>query len=235
MAGLVITVMLELLVVIGFVAWLGATDRLSRERLDAAVEIFRLTQAEEERLAEEAAAEAERQAAIDAEEARLASAAAGLQTLDDRLRTRSTSEDVVAEATRRMRSEREAIERRLATSEQVIKRLRDELEAERTTFEEFVENQRQQRLDQDFQQAVTFYEQMQPKQAKASFQQLVAAGEMDQVIDYLSEMQLRKSGAVLREFKAPEEVAMATQLLARLRERGLDPTGGSRLADGDTP
>ncbi|MEM6332719.1 MAG: hypothetical protein AAF823_05205 [Planctomycetota bacterium] len=230
-----IVLILNLLLMVGVVGWLGATDRLSRERVNAVVDTFSLTNAEQERLAEEAAAEAERQAAIDAEEARLASAAAGLQTLDDRLRTRSTSEDVVAEATRRMRAEREAIERRLATSEQVITKLRDELAAERTTFEAFVENQRQQRLDEDFQQAVTFYEQMQPKQAKASFQQLVAAGEMDQVIDYLAAMQLRKSGAVLREFKAPEEVAMATQLMARLRERGLDPDGNSRLADGDRP
>lgn len=227
--AVVIVLILNLLMLLGVVGWLGATDRLNRERIDAVVEVFAPTIAAEERAAEEAAAVAEAEAVAAKEEARLATAATGLTTLDERLRTRSVSEDLLAEATARMRVEREAIERRLSTSEQVITRLRDELEAERQRFAEFVENQRAQQLDEDFKQAVSFYEQMQPKQAKASFEQLIAAGEEDQVIDYLGAMQLRKAGAVLREFKSPEDVAIATRLLSRLRQRGVDPlarTGG---------
>ncbi|MEM1208699.1 MAG: hypothetical protein AAGI54_05470 [Planctomycetota bacterium] len=228
--GTVIVVILEVVVALAFVGWMGATDRLSMERLSRAQAIFTPTITQEEQAAEQAAAAAEVEAAAAQEEARLASAATGLTTLDQRLRTRSVSEDLLAEASARMRVEREAIERRLTTSEQIITRLRDELEAERERFAEFVDNQRAQQLDEDFKQAVAFYEQMQPKQAKTSFEQLIAMGQEDQVIDYLSAMQLRKAGAVIREFKAPEEVAIATQLLSRLRERGIDP-----LARGGAP
>ncbi|MEM0914157.1 MAG: hypothetical protein AAGK09_06045 [Planctomycetota bacterium] len=221
--AVVVVLALNLLAMAGVVGWLGATDRLSRDRVDAVVAMFTPTLATEAEAAELAANQAEADAMVAAEEARLASAATGLATLDDRLRTRTVSEDLLAEASARMRVEREAIERRLNTSEQVITKLRDELAAERERFAEFVDNQRAQKLDEDFQQAVAFYEQLQPKQAKESFEQLIAAGGEDEVIDYLSAMQLRKAGAVLREFKSPNEVAIATGLLSRLRERGLDP------------
>lgn len=225
--AIAIVMILNLLAMLGVVGWLGATDRLSQERIDAAVTLFSPTVAEEAQADAEAEAQAEIAAAANVEEARLATAAAGLPTLDERLRTRTVSEDLLAEATARLRVEREAIERRLNTSEQVIKKLREELEAERDRFADFVENQRAQQLDADFKQAVSFYEQMQPKQAKTSFEMLIAAGQQDQVIDYLGAMQLRKAGAVIREFKSPEEVAIATELLSRLRERGIDPLARS--------
>jgi hypothetical protein len=221
--AIVIVLIVNLLAMLGVVGWLGATDRLSRERIDAVVAMFEPT-IEQAAAAEEAAAvHAEAEADRAREEARLSSAATGIPTLDERLRKRSASEDLLSEAMARMTSERAAIERRLDTSEQVITKLREELEAERERFAEFLETQRAQQLDEDFKQAVSFYEQLTAKQAKASFEQLVAAGQEDAVIDYLAAMQLRKAGAVLREFKEPQEIALATQLLSRLRERGVDP------------
>jgi len=229
--AVVIVLIVNLLAMLGVVGWLGATDRLNRERIDAVVAMFEPTIAEEQAAAEDAAKAAESAEAEAREEARLASAATGVPSLDERLRTRNVSEDLLSEAMARMRAERQAIERRLNTSEQVITKLRDELEAERERFTDFVENQRAQQLDEDFKQAVSFYEQLTAKQAKASFEQLVAAGEEDEVIDYLAAMQMRKAGAVLREFKTPEEVALATQLLSRLRDRGVDPLARNGRAE----
>jgi hypothetical protein len=45
-------------------------------------------------------------------------------------------------------------------------------------------------------------------------------GETDQVVEYLAAMSSRKAGAVLAQFKAPNEVPQAALLLEKLRLRG---------------
>jgi hypothetical protein len=46
-------------------------------------------------------------------------------------------------------------------------------------------------------------------------------------VDYLAAMQMRKAAGVLKEFKTPQEVAQASELLELLRRRGVDPIAGN--------
>lgn len=219
--ALLIVMAVNLLLVGAGIAWLGVTDRLSPERIDAAVALFSPT-LDEERAAEEAAAlEAEAEAERERAAARLAAVAESPTTLQQRLAEQDMMQQVNQQLVDRLKAESRAIQQRLEMSKSTITQLKRELEEERAAMEQFVEKHETQRLDEDFQQAVTFYEALKPKQAKASFLQLVREGRTQSVLDYLSAMQPRKAGAVLREFREPEEIAIATELLKELKNRGL--------------
>ena len=90
------------------------------------------------------------------------------------------------------------------------------------SFEQAVSREAKLKEDKDFQQTVKMYQQLKAKQVKQIFQQLLAQGMTGQVVEYLAAMQIRKAAAVIREFKSPNEVVQAANLLQSLRERGLD-------------
>jgi len=118
---------------------------------------------------------------------------------------------VVEDLQRRVRLEREALQQQVA-----------ELEAEREQFEAFKEQELAKINDVKFQRAVSTLEQLKPKQGKEMFKQMLASGKEEEVVDYLEHMQLRKAAAILKEFKAQDEIAMATTLLEDLRQRGVE-------------
>jgi hypothetical protein len=64
-------------------------------------------------------------------------------------------------------------------------------------------------------------------------QQLLAQGETELVVEYLAAMQVRIAAKVLGSFETPAEIAQATELVERLRVRGIEPMpADSPLADG---
>ncbi|NJL32148.1 MAG: hypothetical protein HC898_11290 [Phycisphaerales bacterium] len=79
-----------------------------------------------------------------------------------------------------------------------------------------------------FKLALQMYEQVRPKQGKQMMQELIVKGQMDQVVEYMAAMQLRKAAAILKEFKTPPEVAMATELVQTF---GRKPWGGPAHID----
>ena len=78
------------------------------------------------------------------------------------------------------------------------------------------------------------YEQLDADQTKQMFQQLMAQGETDRVVDYLAEMQMRQAGKVLKAFETEAEIKSATMLLEKLRQRGVYPLGNN-AATGNAP
>ena len=86
--------------------------------------------------------------------------------------------------------------------------------------------EQQKRQDEDFKNAVKMVEQLKPKQAKDLFVNLINQQQVGQVTEYLAAMNLRKAGSVLKEFKEPAEIAMATDLIERLRQRGVNLLAG---------
>ena len=77
--------------------------------------------------------------------------------------------------------------------------------------------------DEDFKRAVKTLEQLPARQAKDVVQQMLGQGKLDQAVDYLAAMQLRKSAGVLKAFKSEAEVVQVTRLIEQLRLRGVDP------------
>ncbi len=208
-----------------FVAWLGMDGRLNRERLGKVVEIFGLTIAEEQQQIQRAA-ELELQASEQAADlARVEQVSQGPVTLGQRMAQADQSDEVQQQESTRAERERADLLRQLDAARHLLARERAALLEERKAFEEHRQKELARTRDEDFQQAVAMYEQVRPRQAKQMFQELLAKGETQRVVEYLAAMQLRKAAAVLKEFKLPPEVTQATQLIEQLRSRGIDTAG----------
>ena len=230
--AIVVVLILNLLAAAGFVAWLGATDRLSPERVQQVVDLFTPTLEEAQQAKEKEEQQLAQATQRMAEVARLQAVAGGPKTLEQKLAEDNMTGDIQNQILDRLKAESASIQRRLASSKQVIAQLKSELDEQRQAMEQYADDQKAKQESEDFQQAVTFYEQLKPKQAKGIFQNLLEQGKTQEVLDYLAAMQLRKAGSILREFKSDPEVVQATQLLEALRQRGLDMVTQSSLSKG---
>ena len=226
-SALILLILLHVLGAVGFVGYLAATDRLSQERIDAAVELFTPTVREQaEREAEVEAATAQAEAARD-QLMRLERVADGPQSVEERLQENFEADEVSLHRLERLKAETEAIRRRLDQDKALLERQTAELEAEREAFEATVDERAGQMQDEDFARAVKTLEQLPARQAKEVVQQILGQGKLDVAVDYLAAMQLRKSAGVLKAFKTEAEVAQVTRLIEELRLRGVDPIGGN--------
>lgn len=225
---------IHFLLLIAGVAWLRSSGRLNGDRLRRVGEMFRPTIAQESAAREEKerADKEDHEKAVEA--ARLESVGAGPVTISDRLRTDEEKDTVALQRIERLKRETADLRAQLEVYKGLLSKQKEELEAERAAFNELKAKEEQLRNDTDFQQAVAMYEKLRPKQAKEMFQVLIKDGKKPQVIDYLAAMQLKKASDVLKEFKSAEEVAQATELVQRLRERGIDPSAMKPRAAGDS-
>ena len=230
-----LTLVINLVLLLGFVGYLHASDRLSKERLRAATAIFRptfqqqqLAEADAVRLADERQRQAEGVA-------RLQAVSAGPLTLAERLDAERQTSDVAMERLNRMRRTKSDLEAYFNRVQADVQKQRAQLNSRQQDLQQTLEREATRRDDQDFQRAVKMYEQIKPKQAKQMFQNLIAQQKTDQVVQYLAAMQLRKAAAVLKEFKTVDEIDQATELIQRLRERGVDPIPADAQLAGSAP
>ena len=114
-------------------------------------------------------------------------------------------------------------------------------EQRRSSFHISQQDDRQRKIDEQFLQAVKQLEQLPAKQAKGVLEQLLADKNVDQAVAYLDAMSPRAAAKVLREFKSGPDLALATELLERLRTFGVDarddqpPASGSGTQADEVP
>lgn len=222
--ALSLLLLLHAMALVGFVGWLKVSGRLDRQRLVRTREIYTLTLAQEKQQAEQATQLASETKAKALEAARLESIAAnGAVSLAERLKADQQADDMAMQRVERLQRDIADLRRQLVLAKDLLAKQKAELEAQRQEFEAAAKRERDLHDQADFQQAVQTYEQLKPRQVKEMFQTLIKEGKTRDVIDYLAAMQLRKAAAVLKEFKTPEEIPQATDLVQRLRERGVDP------------
>lgn len=213
-------VLLNLLGAAGFVGWLYADGRIDKERVDRVVEMFSLTVDQEAALLADAQrAEEDAQRALE-QQARLESTGNGPKKLSDHLQERTEADEVRLANVQLLNDQNRALREEMARFKEDHSRRVAELEQERADFEQWIKDQAEKTQDANFQQVVTLYQTQPAKQTKQAFQSLMQQGETDQVVEYLAAMSSRKAGAVLAQFKAPNEVAQAALLLEKLRLRG---------------
>lgn len=217
-----IVLLLHALAFAGFAGWLQLTDRLNRERLTEAVDLFRptITEAEAAREAQQEQAQAEEEQVREA--ARMQRVGFGQGQLQQQIELDQQRDEIAMQRYERFTKDREALERYLKEARELLEKQSKELDAERQAFNQALEQERQKRASEDFQQTVKMYEQLQARQTKAIFQQLLAQQRTGDVVDFLAAMQLRKAAAVIKEFKTDEEIAQAAHLLEALRKRGVN-------------
>lgn len=230
-----VLLLLHLVALIGGGFWLHSSGRLSRQRLHAAVEIFRPT-LEEERAREAHAADLARQAQeVREQAAHLQSVALGPRTVADRLQEQDLRDSIAEARVQRLQRDILDLQRRIESDKQMLLQQKSEIEAREGELRAAIERETKLRNDRDFKQAVAMYEQLRARQAKEIFQKLLAEGRTDDVVDYLAAMQLRKAAAVLKEFKETSEIGQATVLLQRLRDRGIRVDPADPTPAGPTP
>jgi flagellar motility protein MotE (MotC chaperone) len=214
---------LHMLALGGFVGYLAGTDRLSRDRVLEAAQMFRVTITEEAELAK-AAAEADAQSQEIAARVELTSGKSAPTSVAQRLAEERQRNEITLRQLERTRQEIESLRMNLTQRQAQMDRERDELLAEKQALEQRLKDLEQRYNEEGFRKAVALYESLPAKQVKQMFVGLLESNETDQVISYLESMQPRKAAAILKEFKTQAEALQAAQLTQKLRERGSELT-----------
>lgn len=201
---------------VGVIAWLGATDRLSTQRIHALREMFAPT------LAQEAAARAEREA----EEERLRAEAeqeSFMRTApapaERTILQGQSAEAAHEQALSRLDREAQDLRRTFARELAQIEQSRDRLARERADFEALRARLAELEGSEQFEKAVRLYQSLKPRQARDLLMTLINSGQIEQAVSYLNAMELRTASRIIAEFDDP---ALAANLLERVRTRGLE-------------
>jgi len=224
--------LLNLLILLGFVGWLVQSQRLDRARLHAVVAMLKPTIPEEAKAQEEERKKEEELRVEQEKIAHLKQAEQGPVTLMDRLSADQQADELAMHKLAKLQTEIAALHRGLETQNRQLTMERQLLVNERQAFEDARAAREKMVQSEDFKQAVALLEQIKPAQAKQMFEQMIRQGGNQQVVEYLAAMDERKSAAMMREFKSPEEIATATWLIEQLRlrrsEASVSATPGSQ-------
>jgi hypothetical protein len=126
------------------------------------------------------------------------------------------------QAFHRLQDERQMLASQLEQTTSRMESNADTLQQQRAAWQKDMADSAQRKGEAQFMQVVKQFEQIPPKQAKKMLETLVTQKDIDQAVAYLAAMNPRAASKVLREFKTDSEVALATELLERLRTRGLE-------------
>lgn len=217
----VITILMfiHVLGVIGFVGWLGMSDRLSEDRARQVFEMFKPTVAEDEAQAQQAA-ELAAQAQAQADRTERINTSMGMGTAANQLDVQQKHNELLLAKIERSRRELEDLQRNLELSRQNMDRKRQEMAEIKSELEAKLTAIEAQLNDAGFKKAIEMYEQLPAGQVKAMFVELMQRNQSEQVVAYLHAMDERRAAKVLAEFKQEAELSAAVELTERLRARG---------------
>ena len=205
----------NLLAIGGFVGWLGATDRLSVERLRSLREILKPTVAEqsaqEARLSTEAAAKTK----ADAEATRRSGTP---ESSDQRIEDRRQTQDVLDQQLVRMKEEARQIKEQIQAKQADLERQAAALDAARKEFDQRQAEWKQLAQDENFQQAVGVLEAQKPVDAMKVLTAILDGAPLPQTADS-SAPQKNKREIVIRYL-----AAMADRTRARSSPNSSRPT-----------
>lgn len=208
----------NLLALAALTGWLLATDRIDAQRLQQIRSL----------LAEPIGTAADAPPTGPAEPAEPADIAISAANL-----VRLKLEASEADRQRVLRAQRE-----IDDLKRVLQAERDTLETERARFEAerdafLAERDAIARIEgsAQFRRALAVYQGLKPDQARDSLQQLINAGQITQVVAYLSAMDERIRTRVVQAF-VDQDPALAADLLERIRVYGTEPAAERRNAPG---
>lgn len=218
-----VLLLLHLLAGAGYVGWLASSGRIDRDRLRRAAAIFEVPIEEEKQQVEKLKAEAEQQAKkLHMAQALQHVETVGLKSFNQMITESAGKEQVADLRADRIARDIEDLRRRFEADKQLVEKRLKEVQAREMALKKLLEEEASLRESRDFKLAVQMYEQLKPRQVKDMFAELIRQNQTGQVVEYLAAMQLRQAASVIKEFKAPQEVPVATQLMELLRARGVN-------------
>jgi hypothetical protein len=232
----------HLLALVIFVGWLWQTKRLSAERMHQLKDVFAMTEPEAHAAAAKLASEAQAEVQKAADKEQQENPPLDTPTQIAYFSLIKQQED---QSLRRLESEKKALMEQLAASTVLVDSSKQELQQQRTEWDNAIKAERQRKVDEQFLQTVKQYEQLSPKQAKKMLMDLLTDNRSDQAVAYLDAMNPRATSKILKEFKTDSEITLATELLEKLRTFGMStapsPTaapvqpGGPKTASATAP
>jgi hypothetical protein len=211
----------NLLALLGFVGWLKASDRLDAARVVEVRRLFTETvaQREQRQEREQLAAEAEAQAALERERVKIPPVTAA-GTLELKLQHSQADQARLEGIRREVQILQETLQRErvaLDAGWSQLKREREDFERARRSVAETEGNAQ-------FKKTLATYENLRPESAKVAIRQLIDDGSLEQAVAYLNAMQERTRTKLIDEI-IKDDPKLATELLERLRTRGLSAAG----------
>jgi alanyl-tRNA synthetase len=155
--------------------------------------------------------------------------------LQDRLQLKQRADEIARHRLTRLQEATGDLRQQIQRAKQRIAEKQKALKQNRKQFEQFLKERTEQLQEEDFQKTVTMYENLDAEQTKRMFQQLLQKDQQDQVIQYLAAMQTRQAAKVLQAFETQPEIEQATNLLEKLRQRGVHPLAGQDLEGANQP
>ena len=226
--GLSFLAVINLLAILLFVGWLYQTGRLSDERIQEIRETLATTVAEETQLEQTAAEQAEAEASAALAKARDENPLpASADKVDDLQR------EIQAERnrSRRAAAEMEEFQKQLTRAQQMLATERAAFEDERNKWQNQTQATSSDAEKMQFERVVKLLEQLPAKQSKAMLVEMITAGETEEAVAYLNAMKPYNASEVLKNFKGPGEVALAAELLQRLKALGSVAESESPMTD----
>lgn len=210
----------NLLAIGGFVAWLAATDRLNRERVNTVRTLFAgtVTEAAGEQAALEA--EAKKTEAQQVEAARMAKPASS--SAEKILHERAT-EEAQHQSKLRLDSELRLLQEFLVRENERLQKWETQLKSRQQAFDAQRKSIHETEGTEQFKKALATLGGVKPKEAQSMLNELIVQGKQSEVVAYLNAMDERSRAKVVAEFNKVDP-RMAAELLEGLRMYGLPPS-----------
>lgn len=210
----------NLLGVLGFVAWLVATDRLDRERVE---EIRALISGET--ITAEVSRE-RREAAEQIEAMRVARIEAlpdGAPVLsEDAIALRDAERSALEQRLMRLRRESADLQADVEAKRLLLDGERAAFAGERAAFEAQLERIREFEGEAQFEKVVKTLEELKPADAATLLGERIARGEMLEAVVYLNAMKPRGIAAIIQAFVKDGQEPLAAELLDGLKGLGVE-------------
>lgn len=222
---------IHLLAFIMFIGWLWQSDRLDRDRIGQTRALFSMTLPQAKLAAKQSDIDEQEKANDLNELAMRDNPPFSSHTSLAIIRAHQTQSDQAArnlEDTRKLSLQMIDIERELLDKE------KEEFAQMKAAWDKDTIAERKRKTDEQFAQTVKIYESLSPKQSKQMLTILVTAGNIDQAVSYLDAMNPRNAAKILKAFKTPEEMILATQLQEKLRVFGTGAEDSETLDDANS-
>ena len=203
------------------IAWLRQSDRLNMDRLTAVRDIFETTITQQQIQGDQAKQLSDQASSRRRDLARLQSIESGPLSVASRLEVDRAAQELALASLQRYKDDIQVLRDQIEQGKRKLQSEQERINAQKKQLDDQIQRRKEQQESVDFRRTVKMFEQVKPKQAKKMFQELLARNRQDQVVTYLAAMSQRKAATVLKQFKEPAEIVQATELLERLRARGI--------------
>lgn len=222
---------IHFLAFIMFIGWLWQSDRLNRDRIDEVRALFSMTMPQAKFAAKQADIDAQQKINEQDELAMRDNPPFSSQASLAINRAHKTQSD---QAARNLEDTRKLSLQMIDNERELLEKEKEEFAQMKAAWDKDTIAERKRKTDEQFAQAVKIYESLSPKQSMQMLSNLVTAGNIDQVVSYLDAMNPRNAAKILKAFKTPEELILATQLQEKLRVFGTGAEDSENLDDANS-